>query len=393
MNRHSSFFVKRNPSVPLRLGLALVAIVMSAVAAFVLLTGVLNPAKAAASYHTIALPTAYPWGIGFDTKGNAWVAEPGCDPHPFVCSATHTGSIALVNTASFSVTKNFTEPSGRGFSSPFFPVADASGNIWFAEPNANAIGELIPSLHNSTASTWKQWSVPTQNAAPFKVAFDERGLLWFTEPQANQIGSFNTTTHAFTETGTPSANSTPYGITGPDAKGEMWFTENNAAVARVASFVPPTTGKLNKTMINEYLTVNPGPGTTVHLITLDHNGHAWWTQGFDGRIGSITISQAVKGTSKGVREYSTPGCSGCNAHVSGIAVDNAGVVWYDDSLRNVVGSYNPATNSFSTPISIANGGHPHDGLGVASNNTVFFVEEFGQKLGQIPQATANHHKK
>ncbi len=392
MNRHSPFFVKRNPSVPLRLSLTLIAIVMSAVVAFVLLTGVLNPVKAAASYHEITLPSAYPWGVSTDTKGNAWVAEPRCDPHPFVCSAASTGSIALVNRTSFSVTTNFTEPSGRGFSSPFFAIADTFSNIWFAEPNSNAIGELIPNQNNPAASTWKQWSVPTYNAAPFQVAFDSRGLLWFTEPQANQIGSFNTTTHAFTETKTPSAQSTPYGITGPDANGAMWFTENNAAVARVASFVPPT-GKLKKIVINEYRIVNPSSGTTVHLITLDHKGHAWWSEGFDGRIGSITISQAVKGTSNGVHEYTTPGCSGCNAHVSGVAVDNAGVVWYDDSLRNVVGSYNPATNSFSTPISIKNGGHPHDGLTVASDNTVFFVEEFGQKLGQIPQVNANHHKK
>ena len=392
MNRHSSFFVKRNSSIPLRLGLALVAIIMSAVAAFVLLTGILNPAKAAASYHEIALPSAYPWGVGVDKKGNAWVAEPGCDPHPFVCSAARTGSIAQVNRASFSVTTDFTEPSGRGFRSPFFPVSDSFGHIWFAEPNANAIGELIPDLQNPANSTWKQWTVPTYNAAPFQVAFDSRGLLWFTEPQADQIGSFNTTTHAFTETRTPSANSTPYGITGSDANGAMWFTENNAAVARIGSFMPPT-GKHKKVTINEYLIVNPGSGTTAHLITLDHRGHAWWTEGFDGRIGSITISKAVKGTSNGVHEYNTPGCGNCNSHISGIAVDNSGVVWFDDSLRNWVDSYNPATDSFSTPLQIANGGHPHDGLAVASDNTVFFVEEFGQKLGQIPQVNANHHEK
>ena len=214
-----------------------------------------------------------------------------------------------MNRSSFSVTTNFTEPSGKGFASPFFLALDASGDIWFTEPNANAIGELTPNLHNPGASTWKQWVVPTRNAAPFQLAFDAHGMLWFTEPQANQIGSFNPVKHTFTETATPSAKSTPYGITGPDTKGTMWFTENNAAVARIGSFVPPTKGTLKTAAISEYLTVNPGPSTTVHLITLDHKGHVWWSEGFGGRIGSLTISKAVKGTSDGVSEYPIPALS------------------------------------------------------------------------------------
>ncbi len=391
MHRHLS--TKPNLRVPLRLILSLTAIAVSAVAAFVLLTGTLSTTKAASNFHEIYLPTSNPWGITTDTKGNAWVAEPGCDPHPFTCSAARTGSIALAKSSPFSLTTNFTEPSGKGFTSPFFPILDASGNIWFTEPNANAIGELTPNLNNPNASTWKQWSVPTHNAAPFKLAFDARGTIWFTEPQVNQIGSFNPTTHAFTETVIPSAKSTPYGITGPDANGAMWFAENYSAVARVASFVPPTKGKLTTAGISEYLSINPSSGTTIHLITLDHKGHVWWTEGFDGRIGSLTISQAVKGTSKGVREYSIPACSNCGSHVSGIAVDNAGVVWYDDSLRNWVGSYNPATNIFSTPIQLASGSHPHDGLAIASDNTVYFAEEFSNKLGQIPQISASKKKK
>ncbi len=391
MNTHSSIFVHKNIGTSLRFLFSLTAIVIAMVTAFAMLASALHATKAASSFREITLPSSYPWGIASDTKGNVWVAEPGCDPHPFVCSSTQTGSIALVNCSSFSVTTNFTEPSG--FTSPFFLILDSFGHLWFAEPNANAIGELIPNLHNPSASIWHQWAVPTYNAAPFQVAFDNRGLLWFTEPQANQIGSFNTTKHTFTETATPSAQSTPYGITGPDAKGGMWFTENNSAVARVASFVPPKKGALKTAAISEYLSVNPSGGTTIHLITLDHKGRVWWTEGFDGRIGSLTISQAVKGTSKGVHEYSIPACNNCGTHVSGIAVDNAGIVWFDDSLRNWVDSYNPATNTFSTPFQLANGSHPHDGLIVASDNSVFFAEEFSQKLGQIPQASANKNEK
>ena len=211
MKRNTSLFAHKN------LIFSLAAIVTSAVVAFVLLAGSLNSTKAATNFHQISTPSTFPWGVTSDTKGNVWVAEPGCDPHPFVCGGSRTGSIALVKPSPFSVTTNFTEPSGKGFASPFFANVDATGNIWFTEPNVNAIGELTPNLRNPGASTWKQWSVPTHNAAPFVLAFDAHGTIWFTEPQANQIGSFNPTTHVFTETRTPTANSIPYGITGPDA--------------------------------------------------------------------------------------------------------------------------------------------------------------------------------
>ncbi len=389
MNANSSLSVKKKSGTPKRLILPLIAIVVSAVAAFVYLSGALNTTRASANVNQISTPSSYPWGATSDAKGNVWVAEPGCDPHPFVCDNAQTGSIALVQRSPFKVVTNFTEPSGKGFTSPFFPVLDAAGNIWFTESNANAIGELTPNLKNPAASTWQQWHVSTGNAAPFDLAFDGHGMLWFTEPQANQIGSFNPKTHAFTETTVPSTNGTPYGITGPDANGAMWFAENYSAVSRVASFVPPTKGTLKTAAISEYLAVSPSSNTTIHLITLDHKGHVWWSEGFDGRIGSLTISQAVKGTSEGVNEYSTPACGNGGTHISGIAVDNSGVVWYDDSLGNCVGSYNPTTNTFGQPALLANNSHPHDGLIVTSDNTVYVVEEFGQRIGQILQANPN----
>lgn len=383
MNRNSSI---KASGLSKRLILPLIAVVAAAAVAFVFLSGALNTTRASANINQISTPSRYPWGATSDTKGNVWVAQPGCDPHPFTCGASQTGSIALVQRSPFKVVTNFTQPSGKGLTSPFFPVLDAAGDIWFTEPNSNAIGEFMPNLKNPASSTWQQWSVPTHNAAPFDLAFDAHGTLWFTEPQANQIGSFNLKTHAFTETAVPSANGTPYGITGPDANGAMWFAENYSAVSRVASFVPPAKGALTTAAISEYLATGVTGNTTIHLITLDHKGRVWWSEGFDGRIGSLTISQAVKGTSKGVTEYHTPSCGNRGTHVSGIAVDNSGIVWYDDSLGNCVGSYNPATNTFGQSALLANNSHPHDGLIVASDNTVYVVEEFGNRIGEILQS-------
>ncbi len=337
-----------------------------------------------------------PWGVAFDNQGNAWIAAPECDPSP-VCSIVRSGMIVEVNKASFSVVNTFTEPTD--YSSPVFVAVDTQGNIWFTEPMSNAIGELTPNFTDPAASTWHQWTVPTANAAPFDLAFDGQGHLWFTEVLAHAIGEFDLATQQITETPTPSGNSKPYGITGPDPlKGEMWFTENNSTVARIGSFAPPANSALTTGNMKEYLTRSGSTAATPHLITFDANGNIWWTEGMDRNIGRLVINKAKSGTSKGVTEYTVPypdsacpNANDCAMHISGIGVDGTGTVWFDDSLTARLGSFTPNTGTFSMLPPLGGGflsnAHPHDGLAVDGNNTIFFTEEFANKLGEVLQGT------
>ncbi len=336
-------------------------------------------AHAAPSLSEIGLlgGTTDPWGVALDGKGNEWVAIPMCDPNP-VCSSVLTGSIVQVNRSSFSVVNTFREPAG--YSSPLFLAVDGSGNVWFSEPMSNSIGEFIPG-----SNTWHQWKAPTASAAPFDLAFDSHGNLWFTEILANKIGEFNPSTGQFIgETPTPSASSKPYGITLDSGSGTMWFTENNSAVARIASFTPPSSGALSTSNISEYLT-NALAVSTPHLIASDGKGGIWWSDGWGGRIGRLVISQAKAGTSNGVSTFPEPSCGGCTMHASGIGVDSSGTVWFDDSLRAVVFSYNPGSNSFAS-YTLTAASHPHDGLAVDSGGNVYVSEEFADKLARIAQS-------
>src|SRR5579859_6931127 len=363
--------------ITLRISLALFCILTSAILAYAVLISSHNSAHAAPTLTEINTSGGYPWGIGFDNAGNAWVALPGCDPAP-VCPSTRQGSIQQVSRSKFNSVNTYSEPSG--FSSPVFVAIDAANNVWFTEPMSNAIGELTPG-----SNSWQQWNVPTSSAAPYDLAFDASGNLWFTEINANKIGEFIPSTHQFNETPTPTGGSKPYGIVGPDpSTGQMWFTENISSVARIGSFLPPTTGALSTQNIKEYLTNSGSSSVTPHLITFDRNGNIWWTEGWDKDIGKLVISQAVPGTKQGVTEYGVPACSGsCATHISGIGVDSAGTVWFDDSLSGRVGSFVPSTNTFSM-ISLPNGSaHPHDGLAVDSSNNVFVAEEFANKLAKI----------
>ncbi len=384
MNYHS----KHRISLLVRLVVTLAATGMSLFAAWLVLGGGHLAAHAAApTIKETALPYTYPWGIALDTAGNVWTAEMGCDPRP-TCGP-QTGAIAEYNRQTFTIEQNFTEPAN--FSSPLFLAVDASGNIWFTEPATNAIGELIPTQGNPT---WHQFSVPAANAAPYDLAFDKSGNLWFTEYNASSIGEFTPSTDTFNETPTPSASSNPYGITGPDpSTGSFWFTENNSSVARIGRFTPPSSGTLSTGAISEYLVSSPVFNTTPHLLTFDHQGNIWWTEGFDGRIGRLVISQAQNDTSSGVTEFNVPppACgSSCGTHISGIGVDSAHMIWFDDSLSDRIGVFDPSSNAF-TMYTLPNdngsqGKHPHDGLAVDSSDNLWFSEEFANNLGEAIQS-------
>ena len=78
----------------------------------------------------------------------------------------------------------------------------------------------------------------------------------------------------------------PYGIV-VDASNDIWFTENNSAVALIGEY---TSGGI----LNEYkIRTNPPAGLTPHLITVDPNGNIWWTEGWVGMIGKFTCGKSA----------------------------------------------------------------------------------------------------
>ncbi len=312
-----------------------------------------------------------PWGTAFDSSGHVWVAVPGCDPQPTCPPGTPAGKLEEFDPSTSSWLATIQLP--KNFAQPLFLAFDAKGRIWFAMPDNNSLG-----MYNPATKKFQHWTVPTAGAGPWDVVIDHKGFVWFTEHFTNQIGRFNPTTHTFKEFPTPSANSLPYGIV-VDAKNNIWFTENNSAVARIGEYT--TAG-----VMNEYLVrANPPGGLTPHLLTVDPlTGNIWWTEGFVGMIGELNVSQAQPGTTSGVTEYAYPAnCTTCGSHTSGISIDSTGLVWFDDSLQNIFGSFpDTGTGLFTEYATPTLNGHPHDGLNVDSQNRIWFDEEFQNKLAE-----------
>jgi streptogramin lyase len=315
-----------------------------------------------------------PWGTAFDNAGNVWVAVPGCNPNPDCGNRTSPGKIEVFNPASLTWTV-YQLPSGYG--QALFLAFDSTGNLWFPMFHTNMLGEMV-----MTDKSFHEWAMPTAASGPWDVVFDHNGKLWITEHYVNKIAEFDPTTDTFiNEVSTPVINSQPYGIT-VDASNDIWFMENNSAVALIGEYT--ASGQLQEYKIRNGSTTNLTP----HLITVAPNGNIWWTEGFAGMIGELNITQATPGTNNGVTEYAYPQlCKGCGTHASGISVDSSGLIWFDDALQNTFGSFpDTGTGTFSMYTAPSSRSHPHDGLRVDSLNRVWFNEQYAEKLAVAVQA-------
>jgi len=311
---------------------------------------------------------ADPWGTTFDRGGRVWVAIPGCDPTPACNSNTPPGKIAVYNPRFSRWVGSYQLPST--FAQPLFLAFDHKGKLWFPMPMSNSLGMFDPGT-----GIFQQWAVPTPAAGPWDVAIDAKGVIWFTEHYSNKIGAFDPITQRFTEIATPATNSLPYGIT-VDAANNIWFAENNSAVALIGEYTA------QKQLLEYKIRNTAASGLTPHLITTDHNGNVWWSEGWVGMVGKLQVASAKPGTNSGVTEYPYQYiCSNCGTHTSGIHADSSGNVWFDDSLQSTFGMFPVNSNSaalvYNTPTPNS---HPHDGLNVDAQNTIWFDEEFANKI-------------
>jgi virginiamycin B lyase len=250
-------------------------------------------------------------------------------------------------------------------------AVDKNGNVWFTEPNTDAIGEFDPQSQN-----WNQWSL-AKGSEPFDLIFDSAGNLWFTEFGSNKIGFFNTRTDQVVETAVPTPRSNPYGLT-VDPAGTIWFAEDALGIDQIASFTPTSSGIIK---IVEHATAAIRP----HLIAADRQGNIWYSGGFGANIGEFNPRS---GASKLFVVYNGVCVSPCTGtHISGIDVDSKGNIWFTDSLSQRVGYFVPSTGQVAARTIHVNNSHPHDGLFVDQNNRIWFTEEFGLTLDMWPASS------
>lgn len=321
-----------------------------------------------------------PWDTTTDAAGNIWFTEPGCTFAPACPLNAQPGEIGELNGSTHAL-RFYQLPATEG-NQPLFLTFDPSGHIWFTTPDNSMIGEFDP-------QAWKligQWQV-IPDSGPWDLAFAQ-GRIWFTEFFSSGIGEFDPATHTFHDYATPTFNSHPYGIASdPTNSDRLWFTENDSSVAQIGSF-DVTSGKLLEYSIR----ATASSTLTPHLIVVDALGHPWWSEGPAHTLGTLDPALSMPGhcgastgDCHGMSEYLLPPApqSCTSTHVSGIAVQQNQLIWFDDSLSAQIGSFNPQTLSF-TLYSLGDCSvHPHDGIAVDRTGHVWWDEAFLNAIGEL----------
>ena len=343
----------------MRLGLLVLVTFGSAALTWLILR---VPQSAHAATTTEYATTKEPLGVAQDGT-NLWVAEPGCDPlGAGVCSSTIPGIIGEYSLTNPNNHTDFSEPGN--FSSPAFLALDGHGNIWFTEPNTDAIGELTP----SGSGVWNQWQTGiTAGAAPFDLVFDKNGNIWFTEGNRDTVGFFNTTTHTAVETALR-AGVDPDGIM-RDAAGTIWFAEDNAG--KLESFTPTTNGTISTTSV--FIgQINP------QFMAQDAQGNLWYSEGRNVAIGEYNT------TTHQHADFSLASVITGGTYVGGIGVDKNGLIWFDEGTSGDVGYFNPASQTATVVATLA---LPRPGLLVDGANRVWVTERPGKLAEIVPGGT------
>jgi len=372
-----------NAAMIVRLVLTIMALAGSVTLAWDLLN--VHGARAANVNTTATVDN--PWAIVFDSSGNAWVAEPNCNPNP-VCNLPPNGAIEEFNLAGGhpALLNTYAAPNVGTFN-PTFLQLDGAGHVWFTDPTNNAIGEVTLS-----SNTWQEFTTGiTANAQPFGLVRDTNGNLWFAErgaPVGNppvagigKIGFFNTSTHTVVENTIPTTTGQPDGMTYDSAHNVIWFAEDNAPL--IGSFTATANGTVT---ITEHVSNSNANPPSPHMIVLDGAGNVWYSEQGSDLIGEYNPNN---GTS---RHFSaagsicpTPGVTPTpctNTFIDGIAVDSNGIVWFDETQTAQLGSLDPSTGAI-TLFPLISGVGPGDGLAVDSHNNVWVSMLFGKQIGEL----------
>ncbi len=252
-------------------------------------------------------------------------------------------------------------PAGQG-AEPDRITLGPAGNLWFTEFGSGQIGTV-----NSTTQVVTEFPLPERNAEPFGITLGSDGNIWFTELNADEIGMINPSTHAISQIPVPTTFAAPYDITaGPN--GTVWFTEWNANQIGMVN--------LNTQKISEFSI--PTSDSVPEGITLGPDGNIWFTESLAGKIGMINTQNDQ------ITEYPLPSLTSQPSEIT----SGPGGLWFTENSGDQIGMINPATGTFSTPVSIPVASSKPTGITVGPEGYLWFTEANTGQIGILNPKTS-----
>lgn len=250
--------------------------------------------------------------------------------------------------------------------------------VWFAEQYANYIGHYFPATKRFQVYPLPSITAPDPSnasktlrlpSAPNDLAFDASGNVWFTELNASAIGRLDPKSGVIRQyvlaAGHPQSLN-PYGIV-VDAHGIVWFTE--AATSRIGR-LDPASGAIR------YYTLL-GAATPLMEIVSDPRGMIWATSFAGGVIVSLDP------TTGAIERYSIAAPDGGGVgSLYGIAAPTANEVWLSISSSGVIARLDVLAHRLTYYVIPTSGSLPL-GLAVGANRAVWFTEAGSNKIGML----------
>lgn len=299
---------------------------------------------------------------------------------------------------SVNVVEEFRIPFG-GDRAPFAIAAGKDGAMWFTEQGSSAIGRI------DGGGRFRQYFLPTRDAAPEGIASTPGGDLYFAEHggplYATHVARI-TLGGRITEW-----NDSDYLPTGvaPGTGGTVWFTQNCGGLAeltrgkvrqyllpgiagetpaivqgpdRAMWFAEDGTARIGRIDDRGHLTIYPGLmyeqkyNDLPNAVTIGPDGNLWWTAIESNVIWAMNLRGRI------VHDYAipTPG-----AQPWGIAAGKDGALWFTEWAGNKIGrvTTDGAFSEFALPTPNAK----PQGIARARDGSLWFVETGANNIGRI----------
>jgi streptogramin lyase len=318
-------------------------------------------------------PFAFPAHQAQDAAGNVWVVLAGVDK---IKKLTPAADLTQ------STSETYPLPGGTFNLNTVLPAlgptgvaVDARGIVWSTLTNGNAIARIDPSqTHDGTSDGIRKYALGDCGAdfcapppppvrpgplsrMPVQMTVTEDGagntLVWFDETAANSIGLLRVAPDGtqLNLVDFPCGCSVPMGIS-LDREGHAWFAspvENHitrltldatnpydAGTSHLDNYkIPSFDPVVQSAELSPLILATSAP----HSVAVDRHDRVWFTENATSKIGIIDQSQAMPGTSKGIREFDLGQTDFHNPILpADMALDRADTLFWVDEYGDAVGS-------------------------------------------------------
>jgi len=205
------------------------------------------------------------------------------------------------------------------------PAVGPDGSVWIGEMDTNRLARLLPA-----SNTVEEYSFGSYQGT-MGLAVDKQGVVWLAQETAGTLGRFDPATGAYAALQPPTPNAAPSAIA-LDGAGNVWFTEQNTS--RIGRYEPATQS------FREFPL--PHANAVLYWLAVAPDGRVWFTEFGAHRIGVLAPASGT------VTEYDAPN----GESPAGIAVDQAGAVWFATTAGSLV-RVDPSTGAmtrFTAPV-------------------------------------------